>query len=250
MNKSRLILLAVAAVAGGGAFFMVATGDDDNAATQIVEQVVPEARGPETVRVLVADRAFSRGDRIDPAATAWVKWPADDLPPYLITEENEAFYETLPTLRARTTIYENEPIIAAKTVAQGDKGMMAALLSPGMRAVSAPISGHSASSGFVLPGDTVDVLATSRQGNGQVTETAFSGLRVIAIDQSIQEEGNPKTIQGGTVTFELRPDQVEDFVTVRTNATLTLVLRSIFDAEVPDVPSAEIVVLRYGRSQG
>ena len=246
MNKSRLILLGVAAVAGGGAFFMVATGGEDSGPAQIVEQVVPASKGPETVRVLVADRTFSRGDRIDPAATAWIDWPEDAVPDHVVTEEDEAFYASLTGLRARTTIYENEPIIAAKTVAQGDKGMMAALLTPGMRAVSARLSGADASSGFVLPGDRVDVLVTEGKGEARTTETAFSGVRIIAIDQQVQEEGTPGSISGSEVTLELRPDQVEEFVEARSRGELTLVLRSIFDGAVPDVPAAEVVVLRYG----
>ena len=245
MNKNRLILLGVAAVAGGGAFFMVATGEDP-VAQQVVQQVVPKEKGPSMVRVLVADRTFSRGDRLDAAATAWVKWPEDAVPEHVKTDADEGFYDSLNTLRARTTIYEGEPIIEAKTVAQGDKGMMAALLTPGMRAVSAAISGEAASSGFVLPGDIVDVLATTGRGGGQVTTTAFDGLRVIAIDNTIREEGGGKSISGNLVTFELRPDQVEEFVAVREAAELNLVLRSIFDAAVPDVPDAEVIVLRYG----
>lgn len=248
MNKSRLILLGVAAIAGGGAFFMVATGDEP--VIEQVAQVVPQERGPEMVRVLIADQTFARGDRIDPAATEWLKYPAENVPAHFVTDENQAFYDSLGTLRARTTIYEGEPIIAAKTVAQGDKSMMAALLTPGMRAVSANISGVQASAGFVLPGDVVDVTTTRKIGDQMVTQTAFTGLRVIAIDQNIQQEGGPKALGGASVTFELRPDQVEDFLTERASGGLNLVLRSIFDAAVPDAPSTDIIVLRYGSVGG
>ena len=248
MNKSRLILLGVAAVAGGGAFFMVATGDEPVA--EQVAQVVPVERGPEMVRVLVADQTFGRGDRIDPAATEYIKFPLDNLPEHFITEDDEAFYASLGSLRARTTIYEGEPIIAAKTVAQGDKGLMAALLTPGMRAVTASIGGEATQAGFVLPGDVVDVLSTANRGGEQTTKTVFEGLRVIAINQSLQQEGGPRAIQGTSVTFEVRPDQVEAFLTERSRGQLTLVLRSIFDAAVPDAPSSDIVVLRYGASAG
>lgn len=244
MNKSRLILLGVALVAGGGAFFMVATGDEP--VSEQVAQIVPKERGPAMVRVLVSDVIVERGERIDPAATAWVKWPEDSLPAHVITEADEAFYDSLSGLRARTTIYEGEPIIKEKTVAQGDRGLMSALLTPGMRAVSAQISGEATSSGFVLPGDRVDVMVTSGRGGVSSTELAFANVRVIAIDNEITEEGGGKAILGTSVTFELRPDQVREFITLRESTALTLVLRSIFDAAVPEVPSSEIIVLRYG----
>jgi pilus assembly protein CpaB len=247
MKKGRLLLLGVALLAGGGAFFMVAMGGGDEAAP--VAQIIPQVSDTKTVRVLVADRTFQRGEQIDPAATAWAKWPEDAIPDHVITEDNEAFYDSLPSLRARTAIYDGEPIIAAKTVAQGDRGVVAALLTPGMRAVSANVSGDRTASGFVLPGDRVDIMTTANVDGQPRTTVLLSNVRVLAIDNTLQDEGNPLAIKGSQVTFELTPSQVGTLVAAKEGGNLTLVLRSLFDGEVVEEEEAtdQVIVLRYGQ---
>jgi len=247
MNKGRLLLLGVALAAGAGAFIMAAGGGDKDVAS--VAQIVPKAQEIETVRVLVAEQRFERGSRIDPSATAWIKWPAGKVPAHFVTEEDEAFYEALPGMRTLTVLHEGEPIMREKLVEQGDSGMMAALLSPGMRAVSANLSDDATSSGFVLPGDRVDIM-TTRQIDGQSqTSVLLSDVRVLAIDQTLAKEGELASLPGRSVTFELTPAQVEPFILARETQTLTLALRSIFEGETQaaDMPADEVVVIRYGR---
>lgn len=250
MKKGRLLLLGVALLAGGGAFFLVAMGGNEEEPAPIT-QIIPQATDKKTVRVLVADTTFARGAQIDPAATTWAKWPEDVVPDHVITEADEAFYESLSGRRARTTIYEGEPIIRAKTVEQGDKGAMAALLTPGMRAVSASITGDATASGFVLPGDRVDVMRTGDVDGETATRVILSDVRVIAIDTTLQTEGGPVALGGSRVTFELKPPQVSPFIQARETGTLTLVLRSLFEGEVPtdDMHADEVIVLRYGQGR-
>ena len=45
-------------------------------------------------------------------------------------------------------------------MAPGSRGFLAAVLRPGMRAVSVPVTAISVISGFVFPGDQVDILIT------------------------------------------------------------------------------------------
>ena len=87
------------------------------------------------------------------------------------------------------------------------------------------------------------------RGGGRDVELAFEDIRVLAIDNAIREEGNPRALPGGSVTFEVRPEDVREFLSLRETHKITLVLKSIFDAELPkdDRPRGEIVVLRYGQ---
>lgn len=246
MNKGRLILLGLALAAGGGAFFLAASGGDEEGGP--VAQVIPTQKEAPTVRVLVADATFERGARLTQEETAWVKWPADNVPEHVVTEDDEAFYASLTGKRARTTIYEGEPIIRAKIVDQGDRGVMAALLTPGMRAVTVELPATETAAGFILPGDRVDVLTTE----GGATRTAYSDVRVIAIENTIRQENAPLAIRGALVTFELPPHEVERFVELRGSARMTLILRSMFDPQIepgaePDLPRNEIIVMRYGQ---
>ena len=53
-----------------------------------------------------------------------------------------------------------EPLSEAKIVAPGNRGFLAAVLRAGMRAVSVPVNITSGISGFIFPGDQVDLVIT------------------------------------------------------------------------------------------
>lgn len=252
MNAGKIILLGIALVAGGAAFFLVASGDDD----QPISQVVPVANEVETVRVLVADAEFSRGDRLDPASTKWIKWPKKGLPEEFVTEDNKEFFDSLGQTVSRTTIVPGEPITEAKLIRSDDRSMMAALLTPGFRAVSIDVTQRTSASGFVLPGDKVDIYATTddeSSDNGEVkTALLLADIRVIAVDQQIDQNGSG-AIVGRTVTLELAPSQIELFLNAREAARLNLALRSAFKPEgaveiEQEVKPADVLVVRYGQS--
>lgn len=256
MNIGRMILLGVALLAGGGAFFLVSMGTDGSQ-TEVITQVIPQAERTETVRVLVADTDFSKGQKMDPAAVKWVKFPKENLPEYFVTEDNGAFFDTLGETLARTNIYLGEPITEAKIVRPGDASMMAALLTPGMRAVTLDISPKTSAAGFVLPGDRVDVYFTAEvkdSEDGEVhSELLYPNLRVLAIDQ-VYSDTSEGAVIGRTATVEIAPYQVEDFLSVRESAdAVSLVLRSAFvpeggEAIEQEVRPTEVQVIRYGRS--
>ena len=249
MNKGRLILMGVALIAGGGAFFLVSSGGEEPAP---VQKAVPKQKQIATVRVLVADATFERGAALSKDQTAWLKWPKDDVPEHVVTENDKDFYERVGKMRARTTIYEGEPIIKAKVVQQGDRGVMAALLTPGMRAVSMDLSPTEAAAGFVLPGDRVDVV-TLPEGKGGAARTVYENVRVIAIDNTIRHEKSPLAIRGGSITFELPAEEANRFLALRSTSRLSLVLRSMFDPDAEETgpidagPRNEIIVMRYGQ---
>ncbi len=251
MNAGRLILLGIALLAGGGAFFLVASGGNT---PEVITQVIPQQDSMETVRVLVADKEFARGERIDPAATKWVRWPKKGMPDYLITDDNTDFYDTLSETLARTELAAGEPIIEAKLVRPGNRGMMSALLTPGMRAVTLDVSSRQAAAGFILPGDKVDVYSTSndQRNDALSSNLMYSDVRVLAVDQATEQDTEGAII-ARTITVELAPSQIAKFLTAREDGTLNLVLRSVFRPEngeelLQEAEPAEVVVIRYGQS--
>ena len=60
----------------------------------------------------------------------------------------------------RSRIAAGEPITDGAVVKPGDRGFLAAVLSPGMRAVSVPVNATSSHSGLIFPGDRVDLILT------------------------------------------------------------------------------------------
>src|SRR5262249_44651192 len=139
-------------------------------------------------------------------------------------------------------------------------GFLAAILPSGMRAVAMTVSPESAAAGFILPNDRVDVILTKRDREAEkaagtevfASETILSDIRVLAIDQQLEEKNGQKVVVGKTATLELSPGQVEAMALARQTGTLSLALRSITDAgkgksEDNDKSKGDAVnVVRYG----
>ena len=113
---------------------------------------------------------------------------------------------------------------------------MSSLLPSGKRAVAADISVSTSAGGFILPNDRVDVIMVKKDDeNNYVTETILANIRVLAIDQEVQEKDETKTFVGATATLELTPEQAKVLAVASQMADrLTLALRSVADAQEPD----------------
>jgi len=124
----------------------------------------------------------------------------------------------------------------------GDHGFLAAVLRPGMVAVSVGVDAITGTAGLIWPGDRVDLILT--QAIGDVTlpigrriaaETVLSDVRVIAIDQQLMQGVSPGSVENKapTVTMEVTSAQAE-LVSVATRiGKLSLAVRSA-DHTQPD----------------
>src|SRR6185503_17989968 len=102
-----------------------------------------------------------------------------------------------------------EPVTATKLSSRG--GGLSMLVRPTMRAASIEVDQVSGVSGFVLPGDRVDVLITLEQ-RGQmdnaVTKTLLQNIEVLASGQKTDQKDNkPLSVQA--VTLLVDPDGAE-----------------------------------------
>ena len=248
MNVTRIAVLGGALVAGAVAFFLMMNRGPISSPVQIVEPAQEK-----TVRVLIADHDIQRGERLSVDATKWISWPEKALSESYIVESGESTQEDLNGAVARTLIVAGEPIIEAKIVRAGSSGLMAAILTPGMRAITQQVSAETAAGGFILPGDRVDVLFTESDRRGSArTRTIFENVRVLAVDATYQENPEAANIAGATVTLEFSPQDAESFVNARQGGEVSLALRSVFqpEGEVDSntKKSSDVTVIRYGRS--
>lgn len=246
MNVTRIAVLGVALVAGVAAFFMMMSGN--RSAPAPVVQPIQE----KTVRVLVADRAFQRGERLTADAVKWIDWPEKALSEAYITEATGGDPTELEQAVARTSIIEGEPITEAKIVRTGTSGLLAAVLEPGMRAVTMRITPETGVSGFVLPGDRVDVYySETNEGNRTSTQVVFQDVRVLAINTVYNENPETPVIEGANATVELSPEDAEYFINTRASrGQMSFALRSVFndDGEGGRRRDQSVKVIRYGRS--
>src|SRR5690606_23710724 len=186
MRPSRIVLLLVAILAGGLAAYLATRGGDQP--VQVVEgptQVVEEAK----TQVLVAVAPIGLGQRLSPATVQWADWPEGAVRPgyVTITEMPEAL-EQLTGAVARFEMFPGDPILEAKLV-RSEQGYLSAVLPKGKRGVSIAVTAESASGGFIVPNDHVDVVLTRSGDNGRISETIVSNVRVLAINTRLGETG-------------------------------------------------------------
>ena len=262
MSPMRLIILIGAAAAAIAAAFLVRGISQPRTVTQTVTELQTQVETKEVseTHVLVAARDLLVGDLVSPGDFEWAPWPEDNVVPGYKTEEADADAITeLAGSVVRIPIYAEEPILPQKLVMKGETGFMAALLTPGMRAISVEISTESASGGFILPDDRVDVILTYEAQSmndrsmipRQVTETILQNVRVLAIDQVFsQGESEVASQIGNTATLEVNPTEAELIAHAQRLGTISLSLRPWSDARDTGSRSAKTDILQGGGNAG
>ena len=120
-------------------------------------------------------------------------------------------------------------------------GFMAAMLTPGMRAVSITISADSGAGGFILPNDRVDLIMIQKSSDGKNStraRTIMTNVRVLAVDQTFKQEKDANTVIGKTATLELMPGDAELVARAQSQGQISLALRPLTDAQPAAVASA------------
>tara|TARA_B100000678_G_scaffold78971_2_gene65402 strand:- start:494 stop:1300 length:807 start_codon:yes stop_codon:yes gene_type:complete len=244
MKPARAIIMAVAVLAAALAGYL---------ALNMTRQPAVVAEAPEkivekmpTVEILVAKQSMPVGARLNEEFLEWKGWPEDALVDGLIRQDErpEAIAE-LNGAVVRLPMFVGEPVRGEKIVDSSAR-VMSALLPAGKRAIATEISVATSAGGFILPNDRVDVIMVRRAtgSEGYLTEVILSNIRVLAIDQRIEE--NPdgsKTAVGSTATLELSPDQAKIITVAQQLADrLTLSLRSVADAQEPDAGGADYLL--------
>ena len=238
MSSRKIILLALALLVGIGTFI----------AFRAAQTPAPVAPAPvaETTEVLAAARDLPTGTILKEIDMKWIPWAS--------SAENSKLYikgktdmSTLVGAVVREGMHADEPIESGRLVQPHQQGFLAAVLTPGMRAVSVTLTPGAEVAGFIFPGDHVDVIMThgfivkSAKNNSDTTErrlseTIITDARVLALDQrSDNQSTDPKVAQ--LATLEVTPKQAERLVLASEMGgqanrgsgvgTITLVLRSL-----------------------
>jgi pilus assembly protein CpaB len=234
MKAARILVLAVALAAGGAAAFLVNSDDEKKDAPA----PAPVVQMP-TTEVLIAKSDIGMGTAVAAENFEWQAWPAATTGDSYITKKNKPnAIEELTGAITRAPFTAGEPIREGKLIkANGAAGFMAAILPSGMRAISTEISPETGAGGFILPNDRVDVILSRRPKDNDnrsnatpTSETILTNVRVLAIDQTVEEKNGQRVVVGKTATIELSPRQSETLAQARQLGTLSLALRSLLDA--------------------
>jgi pilus assembly protein CpaB len=261
MKAARLVVLGVAVAAGGLAALLAGRGG---------EKPAPPPQKPaaqiETTDILVAKSDIGAGTPVSAQALEWKIWPTASAGPHFIRKSDRPnAIDDLSKSYARSAFVAGEPIQESRLIKAGQSGYMAAILPSGMRAVSTEIKPETGAGGFIIPGDHVDVILYRRDKEAEkasgsaeahVSETILQNIRVLAIDQTVEDKNGQKVVVGKTATLELSPGQAETLVLAQQIGVVSLALRSVTDtataksasSEDTSSPRNEINMIRYGVS--
>ncbi len=259
MKKSRIIVLFLALAAAAGAF-VVANGS--RPAPPEIAAAPPPPPAP-TEDVLVASKDLPLGTLVGDGDLTWKSWPKDGAAPGMLRKsENPNIIDELKGSFVKSALLQNEPVRREKLVKGANGGFMSVILPSGKRAVAINIDSQGATSagGFILPNDRVDVIRTYHQdakgavasgGNDSfVSETLLANVKVLAIGQNVQDKNGQPVVVGSNATLELDPAQAETVILGQRTGQLSLVLRSMLDADdhgqVVRQAAHSLSVVRYG----
>jgi len=191
--------------------------------------VIHAAAPAPKIEVLVAKTNIPTGAIIKHDQLRWQAWPDASIADSYVVKGKRSLDAYVGTV-ARQGIAAGEPITDTRLVKPGEQGFMAAVLAPGMRAVTVPVNATSGIAGFVFPGDRVDLILSHRVKTGggvrTASETVLTDVRVLAIDQMTNDQNNKPTV-GRTATLEVTPKQVEKISVARQLGGLSLSLRPL-----------------------
>ena len=235
MDRKKLVLLVSALIVAIGTAFVARSMLAGSAAPQAEAAAGPTM--PMGPKVLVAQRALPPGTIITPDALSFQPWPGDMVKDaYFI--EGEADMQKMIGTVVRFGVTAGEPVTQGALVSPQDRGFLAAALTPGMRAITVPVSIQSGVAGFIFPGDRVDMMLSQSVGGGDagalnVAETILRNLRVLATDQATSQQvvdGKAVPRVSGTVTLEVTPRIAEKVTVAQSLGSISFSLRPLSDS--------------------
>jgi pilus assembly protein CpaB len=223
MNIRTLITMAVAVLLGLVAVLLVR-----NYIGQA--QRTPAAASVGTKPVVVAAAPIQRGAALAPNLLKVVSYPADAVPPGAVGTIAELGAPGPNGRLSLRSLSPNEPILMNQVTGPGGKVTLAAVVNPGMRAVTVRSNDVAGVAGFVLPGDRVDILLTrpnSDQGQ-PATQVLAENVRVLGVDQ-LADDTADKPVVARAVTLELTPDQAGVLSLAQAVGSVSFTLRHVAD---------------------
>jgi pilus assembly protein CpaB len=265
MRPAQILLLLIALAAGGLAAFLATR---NSGPATVIEQVAAPLQQTSS-KVLVAKAPIGVGQRLNASLVEWQPWPGDAIrPEYITIAQTPNAPDKITGAVARFEIFQGEPILDAKLV-HSDQGFLSAVLDPGMRGVSVPVTAASGSGGFIIPNDRVDVLVTSTAQSQTTSRVLLNDVKVLAIGTRLGQSGTTGAPNGdpadpksqiftadSIATLELSPPQAETLINATATGKISLVLRSVADfAQTGPTATAQaqtdnnqaVKVIRFGR---
>jgi pilus assembly protein CpaB len=192
-----------------------------------------------TLEVVTSTADLPWGTVIEPLHLKVSRFPADAIPEGAVRRIEDAVGRT-----SRDNLARGELLLSTRLTEPGVGRGLPPLIPKGMRAVSIQTPNVSSGvTGFVMPGNKVDVVLTMHgsghedtSGGGR-TITLLQNVTVLAVDQNIEapNENMMDLKQMRTVTLVVTPQQAQELDLGQNKGVLRLTLRNPLDEALTDV---------------
>jgi pilus assembly protein CpaB len=223
MKKWKIILpigfaLLIAATASGFLYKWMQAHTAPKEVVQIKSEAVP---------VAVASADLTWGTKLQSEMVKTTPYLKESLP--------EGYCSNIDTVKNRVLIApvkKNEPILESKlaptTVASGG---VSAIVTPGKRALAVKGDKVIGISGFILPGNRVDVLVTmeDRKNKYEMTKIVLEKVLVLATGTQVEENDKGEPAPVDVYTLEVTPEEGEKLALAAARGKLQFALRNVTD---------------------
>jgi len=230
-----LVLILGVALAGGAVYF--ASQQFDANQSKIAELNQRVSKNVELSNVYVAAKELKYGQVLTKDDVKTIEWPTNSIPETAFTKLEDLFGVEGET-KSRTVIRVVDPgeiLLSTKITKLGEDAGVASRLKKGMRAFTIRVDVASGVSGFLRPGDKVDIYWTGEVDRGsKVTKLIMDGISLIAIDQSASSSSQSNATVAKTVTVAVSPRTVASLAQAQSTGKLLLSLRGVNDNTTSD----------------
>lgn len=236
-NRRGLFFLALAVVLGLAAAWIAG----------LATRGTPAARAEEirTTPVVLARMDVGTAAVLSANQLEVVDWPAAHVPPGALTGADAAAGRV-----TRRPVAKGEPILEMALFEPGAEAGLGAVIAADHRAVSVKVDSVIGVAGFVKPGARVDVLATLRRVDREraipMSKVILQGVRVLAVDQKLEEARDREPELVNVVTLEVGPEDAQRLIYAAHEGRLQLALRTPGDDEVVETRGVDVADLLGG----
>jgi pilus assembly protein CpaB len=202
--------------------------------TWLQKKTATQTQAVQTEPVVVAAVDLSWGTVLDAQQVRTVPFLKGSLPGGFFPQSVPAPAGPL----GRTLLYpvkQGEPILESRLTPTSLKiGGVSAVISEKKRAVAVKVDKVIGVSGFINPGNRVDVLVTTNKGETAVTKIVLENMLVLATGTQMEKTGTQeKATPVDVITMEVTPEEAEKLALAASEGKIQLALRNPADtAEV------------------
>ncbi|MHC4221961.1 MAG: Flp pilus assembly protein CpaB, partial [Planctomycetota bacterium] len=245
MKIGAVIMLVIALVLGGLSVFAARNWIE----RQVAGGTAANKQQLSVVKIVVARTQLNFGDKIKSEHLTEVTWPKTSVPQGSFSSAQELLKGDRPRVALRR-IEINEPLLKSKVSGFGGRATLSAVLKSNRRAVTVRVNDVTGVSGFLLPGDRVDILISrstgGRRGGTRRTSLLLQDIRVLGVGQ-LASERSDKPVVVRTLTVEATPIESQKLVLAQQIGQLSMVLRPVTERKI--VRIAPITVADLTRDQ-